>query len=509
MSFHVYPVTETSDRCEDYKIRINGQSTRANTARVSAYPLNRRWPGHQREKEQSELVNFVSLSVSEGEPLHFEITLPEKSEKVIVRPQSLGIKPEIGEDGTVRFTLERAAYFTVEPYGRSRALHIFADPEESPEYADCRRRKDEENILYFGKGEHDVGWITLHSGDTLFLDEGAVVYACVRAIDAENIRILGRGILDNSRNTERILYNANEENNDVAVNNAVREHTVQFEYCTNVSIEGITIRDSLVYTVRPVACRNLHIENVKAIGNWRYNSDGIDMHNCENVHINNCFLRTFDDSLCVKGFDCYYENDVEKAVHDAMYRNGKSYDIFRNVLVENCTIWNDWGHSLCIGAETRAEEMSDITFRSCHILHVTGGVMAVGNVDYADVHDVTFEDMEVEYDDVIPRPQIQKSDRDPYVPVTDFYPALLDASVVFHREYSAGGTRRGINRRICFRNIRLFGAQPIRMVFRGFDKEHMTKDVTVSGIWKNGERITDFSEVELLKDENTENIKLI
>ena len=70
------------------------------------------------------------------------------------------------------------------------------------------------------------------------------------------------------------------------------------------------------------------------MGCWRYNSDGIDMHNCENVHIDGCFLRTFDDSICVKGFDCYYDEDVEQAVHDAMYRGGKSYDVFKNVLDE-------------------------------------------------------------------------------------------------------------------------------------------------------------------------------
>ena len=57
------------------------------------------------------------------------------------------------------------------------------------------------------------------------------------------------------------------------------------------------------------------------------------MHNCEDVLIENCFLRTFDDSICVKGFDCFYEDDVEKAVNEAMYRNGKSYDVFKNVML--------------------------------------------------------------------------------------------------------------------------------------------------------------------------------
>lgn len=187
--------------------------------------------------------------------------------------------------------MEKPAYFTVEPYGRRNALHIFADP-----ISGYRIDEADENVIYFGKGEHDVGMIHLRSNQTLFIDEGAVVYACVRAIDAENIRMIGRGILDNSRNKEQILFEANAENNDTAVKNAVRLHTIQLEYCTNIEIEGITIRDSLVYNIRPIACRNLDIKNVKIIGCWRYNSDGIDMHNCVNVNIENCFVRTFDDS---------------------------------------------------------------------------------------------------------------------------------------------------------------------------------------------------------------------
>lgn len=48
--------------------------------------------------------------------------------------------------------------------------------------------------------------ITLTSNQTLYLDEGAVLYATVEAKDADNVRIIGRGILDNSRNKEEILF---------------------------------------------------------------------------------------------------------------------------------------------------------------------------------------------------------------------------------------------------------------------------------------------------------------
>ena len=483
MSYSLYPVIDTAPYCDDYLVRINGKVVKTNTARVSAVPFNRRWPGHQRQIEQSEAVQFLSLSTDE--PITFEITPKEPFEEVKIRPKSLGITPDI-VDGKIIFTLKEPAYFTVEAYGRNRALHIFADAKASYD-VDI----NSPDVIYFGKGEHDVGWIELKSNQTLFIDEGAVVYACIRATDAENIRILGRGILDNSRNKEKILFEANEENNTKAVCNAKRAHTVQIEYCTNVEIDGITIRDSLVYNIRPLGCENLNIKNVKIIGCWRYNSDGIDMHNCKNVHISDCFLRTFDDAICVKGFDFYNVANGAEAARAAMHRNGKCYDIFENVLVENCVIWNDWAKALEVGAETKAEEIKNITFRNCDVIHVMGPVLDCMNVDFADVHDVTYKDINIEADEVIPPPILQAKDSETYRNNDpEYMPPLISVSVVFHFEYSGGGQRRGRNRDMVFKNINIYGDKLPKMEFVGYDEEHKTENILVSGITLNGKPIT-------------------
>ena len=492
MSYRIYPVTPVAPACEDYTVKINGVRAETNTARVSAVPFNRRWPGHQRDISQSEPIQFLSLATDE--PLNFEITPTGEFDpaKLKIRPQSLGITPRV-EDGVIRFTLRSAAYFTVEAYGRNRALHIFADP--MPSYA---VDKTDPSVLYFGAGEHDAGLIELKSGQTLFLDEGAVVYACVRATDAENIRILGRGILDNSRNKEEILFEASAVGNREAIKNAKRRHTVELRYCTNVEIDGITIRDSLVYNIRPTACRNLKIRNVKIIGCWRYNSDGIDMHNCEGVRISDSFLRTFDDSICIKGFDCYYEGDVEAAVQADMYRNGENYESFRDVVIERVVVWNDWNKALEIGAETRAEEICDITFRDCDLIHLTNVALDCANVDYADVHDVTFRDIRVEMDEQIPRYRIQKSDDEVYENTDpDYMPYLISAIVEYHHEYSAGGTRRGKNRDLRFENIHLLSPRAPRMRFKGYDDEHKTERISIKNLTHNGVRVTDLSKTEL------------
>ena len=125
----------------------------------------------------------------------------------------------------------------------------------------------------------------------------------------------------------------------------------------------------------------------------------------------------FDDSICVKGFDCYYDGDVEKAVYEAMHYGGGSYENFRNITVRRCVIWNDWGRCLEIGAETRAEEITDVLFEDCDVIHAMHDVLDVQNVDYADVHGVMYRNIRVELDEIIPEPKIQRSDAEKYEPL--------------------------------------------------------------------------------------------
>ena len=63
--YKIYPVTKTENVCEDYEVYVNGERVDLNVARVSAYPFNRRWPGHQRQIDQTELINFLSMETDE------------------------------------------------------------------------------------------------------------------------------------------------------------------------------------------------------------------------------------------------------------------------------------------------------------------------------------------------------------------------------------------------------------------------------------------------------------
>ena len=99
MNYRVYPVTATELSHDGYRVWINGEPVALNTARVSAMPFNRRWPGHQRQIDRTELVNFLSLETDM--PLRFRVQPRDPFERVEIRPASLGIKPTVTADGMI------------------------------------------------------------------------------------------------------------------------------------------------------------------------------------------------------------------------------------------------------------------------------------------------------------------------------------------------------------------------------------------------------------------------
>ena len=477
----VYPFSVGEAQSAQFVVTVDGEPAPLHIARVSAVPFNRRWPGHQRPVEQTELAAFALFETDS--PAEISVKPVKAFREVTVKPLSKSIVPTVS-DGVIRFTIPGPGFYTVELDGYHNALHLFADPvgryDVDPNAG---------NVLYYGKGVHDVGYIELRSGQTLFIDEGAVVFARVRAVDAENIRIVGRGILDGSRNVEKILFEFGEKeieqfNRGFAVTNAERSHTVELEYCDNVEIDGITIRDSLVYTIRPICCRGLRIGDVKIIGNWRYNSDGIDMHNCEDVVIRGCFVRTCDDSICIKGFD--YTQKEEDMLH-----GGYLYDVFSDVLVEDCVVWCDWGRSLEFGAETRVREIRNVTFRNCDLIRCSAVALDIQNVDYADIHDVLFENIRVEYDKISLPLLLQNSDSEVYPedPQSTYMPGLIGSYISYHPEYSRDAVRRGVNRDITFRDIYVTAPRMPHSGLSGFDDAHGTRGVTFDGIYLNGRRM--------------------
>ena len=79
----------------------------------------------------------------------------------------------------------------------------------------------------------------------------------------------------------------------------LRPQFIQPYDCVNVLIDGVTIKNSPMWEVHPVLCRNVTIQNVH-INSHGPNNDGCDPESCSYVLIKDCYFDTGDDCIAIK-----------------------------------------------------------------------------------------------------------------------------------------------------------------------------------------------------------------
>ncbi len=374
---------ENLTRSTAYRVWLNGKEVPVYTCRISAYPFNTWWPGHQRPLAQSEVVSFVNLVSDEA--ISLEIVPAEQNfEKVMLKPYSKGVKA-VKRGEKIAFSLSENGGYVLELDDYHNCLYIFNNKPVPCEKPDAVTH-------YFGAGVHDAGKIVLHSNESVYVDKDAYVYGCIYAENAENIRVFGNGIFDDSRE-ERI-----DERCYIQRTNG----NIKLYDCRNVSLEGVGFTDSAIWCVNLFHCFDVCVNGVNVFGQWRYNTDGIDIVNCQRVHVKNCFVHSFDDSITIKGIDRYAETDNT------------------DMLIENCVIWCDWGKALELGLETACGEYTRISFRNCDVIRGGNTACDVQNGDCARVHGILFEDIRLELESSYTPHIYQKNDEQAYAPEASY-----------------------------------------------------------------------------------------
>ncbi|MBO5927261.1 MAG: hypothetical protein J6Q32_00190 [Clostridia bacterium] len=478
--FRIYE-ENSYDLTDKIEFFANGKKVSVRECYTSVYPINARWPGRQRHESQRQINYFASL---EGdEELDCIIKLPFEIKSVRLKPYEKSEEPCF-KDRELSFKIKNNGGYVVLINDYRFAIHIFYN--KIGNYSD----QNYENVLYFGKGEHDVGILNLESNQTVFIDEGAVVYGCIHVRDCENINIIGKGTLDNSKNKERILYEMPYTFGDRAFNNAERDFTIRLEFCKNINISGIIIKDSLAYNLATYGCDKVEIDGINIIGCWRYNTDGVCLHGSSNVVVKNCFIRSFDDGVYVRGLD-----DVEG--------ESNSY----NVLVDNCVIFNDWNNALHVGVLSGAKEIKNVVFQNCYVLFGASAVFDVTNTDDMEIHDIKFDNISVEFEKDNPIPLIQKEH--PFViPNVDetktHKPKPFAFLNMLHHEYTKSGTNLGKIFNVEFKNIRFYAPTDVYGSSIIGDEKEKIKNVYFKNIFWNGNKISDLNglNIEIINSEN-------
>ena len=416
-----YPAPPEEARSPDFKVWADGRPVDVYVARTLDPPFaGKQW-------DYGGPYSFAGFDAAGAVTVRVESTRSLRS--VVVRPESAGVRPSIADERSVTLVLDGPRQLSVEPDGKRGPLLLFANPLETD-----RPPAGAPGVVRFGPGVHTAGLVRVGSGQTLHLEGGAVVKGAVLA-EGTNIAIRGRGILDGS---------------DYEWRKGPYGHTLGI-VGTNVTVEGITIRGSSHWTLVPRDSRDVTIRNVKICNGRVQNDDGINPCNSQRVLIADCFIRSDDDCVALKGLE---DRGEDSHVED--------------ITVERCILWCDRARIFLLGHESRAPFMRRVTLRDLDIIHFTMTAFLFEPGEEMRLEDVRVEDVRVHGEGQAELLRLK--------PVVNQY----------MRNKVPGHIRR-----VAFKSVTVGGAPgPCKVHLAGADAEHAVRDVTFEGVTIGGEPLT-------------------
>lgn len=229
--------------------------------------------------------------------------------------------------------------------------------------------------LYFLPGVHDVGLaFPLRANRQYYIPGDAMVYGTLSNRqwgDGHHVRIFGLGTLSGAR-----VRHPKYVRPAIPEQDHGRYRPIEVIGTTDTRVEGLTIADSATHSLMLVGpYRADHPNEVRwtKIFTWRANGDGINPFG--NTLIEDCFLRTQDDSLYVNGLGirrCVLWNDA----------NGSSFVLSalaqlagRRLVVEDCDViyarakWHHWsgGRVFNMRGEGGGAAGAGVIFRNINI----------------------------------------------------------------------------------------------------------------------------------------------
>jgi hypothetical protein len=364
---------------------------------------------------------------------------------VRIRPAVDGIRPKI-KGNTVYFRLTQPRKLSIEFDGdRLHNLHLLANPLESD-----RPQAGDPDVIYFGPGVHQLpapqvepsqsghpavpptGVLEIPSGKTVYIAGGAIVRGRLLLDHVHDVKIMGRGILEQSDNA------------------------IEVDHSSRVSIEGLVVIDPTHYTLQCGESDHLEVRNLKTFSAAPW-SDGIDMMSCSDVQIRDVFLRTSDDCIAIYAHRWGFYGDS------------------RNIRVSDAVLWADIAHPMTIGVHgdsANPDTIEDVEFHDIDVLEHDErnpdyqGSMAIDAGDSNLVRNVIYSDIRID----------------------DFQEGqLVNLRVVRNPKYNTS-PGRGVEN-ITFRNILYRGDGASPAVIAGFDPERRVRNVRFENLVVNGRRV--------------------
>jgi len=240
--------------------------------------------------------------------------------------------------------------------------------------------------LVFTPGKFVTGTIYLKDGVTLHLEAGATLLgstnpwdyvkdsyvqwtSMIFAIRQNNVGITGSGTIDGrgfiTANCLVDYIHRGLFEDPMKLDRpyeANRPENIYFRECENVFIEGVTLRDPGSWNQTYDQCHNVRIEGINVDSKSYWNNDGIDIVDCVNVEIRNCYIDAADDVFCFKSHsrehECrnvLLENCVGRSSANGIKFGTVSKGGFKNFTIRNMTLFDTFRSAVTFAAVDGAE----------------------------------------------------------------------------------------------------------------------------------------------------------
>ena len=353
-------------------------------------------------------------------------------QKVRVRPDSYGIKPEVVAD-TLRFTLDRPRNIVVQVNDDLfDCLQLFAREIEK-----SRPKPDDPDVLHFGPGVHTTadGFLYVPSGKTVYVHGGALLKATVVFKDVRDARITGRGVLAGTK-----------------------AGGVLVEGSTDISVGAVTMLNPNGYACQIGESADVSVKGMCAFSSKGW-GDGIDVFSSTDVTIDGVFMRNSDDCIALYTHRWEYYGDT------------------RNITVRNSTLWADVAHPINIGTHGNTdtpEVLENLIFENLDICDHREpqmgyqGCIALNPGDSNLIRNVRVDGVRVE----------------------DFrWGQLIHMRIAYNTKYNTS-VGRGIEN-VYVKDLSYTGKPLGTCIMLGYDADHPIKDVTFENLVVNGTVIAD------------------
>lgn len=136
-----------------------------------------------------------------------------------------------------------------------------------------------------------------------------------------------------------------------------RPTLIGFYDCQRVTLKDLTLMNSPSWTVNPIKCHNVTIDNLSILNPADSpNTDGINPESCMNVRISNCNIDVGDDCIAIKAGT----EDTEERIP------------CENITITNCTMVH--GHGAVVLGSEMSGDIRNVTISNCVFKQTDRGI---------------------------------------------------------------------------------------------------------------------------------------